>query len=177
MDTQAQPIRDGKDRRPASARAPRFVSLFNPLGRRLAAAGLMGPNALLTVRGRTSGVLRTTPVAFVEVDGRRWIIATFGDVNWARNLRAAGEATVTVKRRTERVRAIELSPEDRARFFREVVGPYVKKVPLGGLILGMLGARDIITDPDAAAQGRPVFELQSAASGDGRARAAAPGSR
>jgi deazaflavin-dependent oxidoreductase (nitroreductase family) len=147
------------DNESLSARAPFFVSLFNPIGRRLAGAGLMGPNALLTVRGRKSGISRTTPVAFVEVDGRRWIIATFGDVNWARNLRAAGEATITIKRRPYFVHAIELSPDESARFFREVLAPFVRRLPVGKLILRMLGAKDILTDPDGAARRRPVFEL------------------
>jgi deazaflavin-dependent oxidoreductase (nitroreductase family) len=160
MSMQAEPIGDGNDNRSASARAPLFVSLFNPLGRRLAAAGLMGPNALLTVRGRKSGVLRTTPVAFVETDGRRWVIATFGDVNWARNLRAAGEATITIKRRKEPVHAIELSHQDAARFFREELRPYVTRLPVGRLILGLLGASDILSDPEGAARRRPVFELR-----------------
>jgi deazaflavin-dependent oxidoreductase (nitroreductase family) len=161
----AMPAEPRNDRNPSGAkpaRAPRFVSIFNPIGRRLAGAGLMGPNALLTVRGRTTGVPRTTPVAYVEVEGRRWIIATFGDVNWSRNLRAAGEATITTKRRPEQVRAIELSPTERARFFREVVGPYIKRLAIGGLLVRMLGATDILTDPEAAAAHRPVFELRAA---------------
>lgn len=160
MAMQAQPGNDRNLSGAPAARAPRFVSIFNPIGRRLAGAGLMGPNALLTVRGRKSGVPRTTPVAFVEVDGRRWIIATFGDVNWAQNLRAAGDAVITIKRRPQPIRAIELSPTERARFFREVLGPYVKRIPAGGLLLRMLGATEILTDPDAAAAHRPVFELR-----------------
>ena len=177
MGMNARPFGDSANGRPPSPRAPRFVSLFNPIGRRLAGAGLMGPNALLTVRGRKSGVSRTNPVAFVEVDGRRWIIATFGDVNWARNLRAAGEATIMVKRRAQKVRATELSPDDGARFFREVLTPYVKRLRVGGLLLRLLGASDILTDPAGAARRRPVFELQPAASVDGRATVAAPDSR
>ena len=177
MGMNAQPIDDPANRRPTPARAPSLISLFNPIGRRLAGAGLMGPNALLTVRGRKSGLARTTPVAFVEIDGRRWIIATFGDVNWARNLRAAGEATLTVKRRAQRVRATELSPEDGARFFRDVLTPYVKRIRVGGLLLRLLGASDILTNPAGAARRRPVFELQPAASDDGRATGAAPDSR
>ena len=94
--------------RPASA--PFFVGLFNPIARRLLRGGLpMGPNALLTVRGRTSGLDRTTPVAVVSIDGRRWVIATFGDTNWARN-RAAQQATITINRRAEAVASRELSP-------------------------------------------------------------------
>ena len=163
MAMQAQPLRNGEDGRRRPARAPRFVSIFNPIGRRLAGAGLMGPNALLTVRGRKSGVERTTPVAYVEAGGRRWIIATFGDVNWSQNLRAAGEAIITIKRRPQRVQAIELSPTERAAFFREVLGPYVKRLLVGGLLLKMLGAENILSDPDGAAQHRPVFELKLAA--------------
>jgi deazaflavin-dependent oxidoreductase (nitroreductase family) len=100
----------------APSRPPFFVSLFNPIARRLLRGGLpMGPNALLTVRGRTSGLDRTTPVAVVSIDGRRWVIATFGDTNWARNLRAAGRATVTINRRAEAVGARELSTTEAAR--------------------------------------------------------------
>jgi deazaflavin-dependent oxidoreductase (nitroreductase family) len=145
-------------RRPV--RVPSFVGLFNPIARRVLRAGaFMGPNALLTVRGRKSGVARTTPVALVEIDGRRWVIGAFGETNWVRNLRAAGEATLSVGRRREEVRARELDVEARAAFFREVVGPYVRRLRVGGLLLAVLGARDILADPAGAARKRPVFEL------------------
>lgn len=141
---------------------PFFVPLFNPLARRLMHAGVpLGPNALLTVRGRTSGVPRTTPVAVVAIDGRRWVIGTFGEVNWVRNLRANGDATLAVGRRSERIDARELSREQAATFFREVLRPYVRRTPLGAFVLGkVLGAGDILRDPEDAAQTHPVFELR-----------------
>ncbi|MDQ6790679.1 MAG: nitroreductase family deazaflavin-dependent oxidoreductase, partial [Candidatus Dormibacteraeota bacterium] len=40
----------------------------------------MGPNGLITIRGRKSGLPRTTPVAIIEVSGRRWVWAPWGDV-------------------------------------------------------------------------------------------------
>src|SRR5437660_557036 len=44
-------------------RVPFFVPIFNPIARRLLGAGVpLGPNALLTVRGRRTGAPRTTPV-------------------------------------------------------------------------------------------------------------------
>jgi deazaflavin-dependent oxidoreductase (nitroreductase family) len=142
------------------ARAPAVVSLFNPIARALLrAAPILGPNALITVRGRKSGVLHTTPVALVEIDGRRWVIGTFGEVNWVRNLRAAGEATLSVGRRREEVRATELDVAAGTEFFRAVLGPYVRRLRVGGLILALLGAREILDDPAAAARRRPVFEL------------------
>lgn len=122
----------------------------------------MGPNALITVRGRKSGEPRTTPVALVELDGRRWVIGTFGEVNWVRNLRAAGAATVAIGKRHEEVQASELDLPARTAFFRDVLGPYVKTFPVGRLVLRILGATQILDDPAAAAEHRPVFELRAA---------------
>jgi deazaflavin-dependent oxidoreductase (nitroreductase family) len=145
---------------PTISKAPGFVGLFNPVARRVLRAGaFLGPNALLTVRGRRSGEPRTTPVALVEIDGRRWVIGTFGETNWVRNLRAAGEGVISVGKRGEKVAAAELSVEQRAEFFRDVLGPYVRRIRVGGLLLALLGARDILEDPVAAATERPVFEL------------------
>ena len=150
------------------ARPPFFVGLFNPIASRLLRGGMpMGPNALLTVRGRTSGLDRTTPVAVVSIDRRRWVIATFGETNWARNLRAAGKATVTVNRRTEPVAARELSTTEAEAFYRDTLAPYVDSIPLGlgRFLLGsLLGAKEMLTDPQAAAHHHPVFELRPATS-------------
>ncbi len=132
------------------------------MARRILGAGIpLGPNALLTVRGRKTGQPRTTPVALVEVAGRRWVIGTFGDVNWVRNLRAAGEATITIKRRAARVKAVELSPTEGAAFFKEVLGPYVRRLPLGiGFwMVSALGSSEVLSDPEGAAGRHPVFEL------------------
>ncbi len=148
------------DRPHGKARVPFFVPLFNPIARRLLRVGVpLGPNALLTVRGRTSGVDRTTPVAVVAIGGRRWLIGTFGDVNWVRNLRAAREATLTINRRPEPVQAVELSQQEASSFFKDVLTPYVSQLRLGRFLLGTLGAKELLTDPDAAAQHHPVFEL------------------
>lgn len=97
-----------------TARVPLFVRLGNVATRSLLRAGIKieGPNHvpmyLLTVRGRKSGQPRTTPIVVVEQDGKRYLVAPFGVVDWVRNLRAAGEATLTRGRRSEIIRAIEL---------------------------------------------------------------------
>ncbi len=82
--------------------------------------------ALLTVRGRKSGKPITTPIALFVQDGRRYLIASFGLVNWVRNLRAAGgTAAITRQRRTEQIQAIELAPADAAPILRDslLAGP------------------------------------------------------
>src|SRR5947209_19498516 len=144
------------------ARSPSFVRFFNPIARRVLKVGaLLGPNALITVQGRKSGIPRTTPIALVDLDGGRWVIGTFGETNWVRNLRTAGEATLTVGRDREDLRSTELSPEEAAAFFRDVIGPYVGRTPMGGLVLRILGAREILVDPATAAEHRPVLELRA----------------
>jgi deazaflavin-dependent oxidoreductase (nitroreductase family) len=145
------------------ARAPGFVGFFNPLAQKLLKVGpLLGPNALITVRGRKSGVLRTTPIALVELQGKRWVIGTFGETNWVRNLREAGEATLTMGKRQVEVKAHELSVAEGPDFFRHTLTPYVRHLVIGPFILRMLSAGDIIEDPATAAEHRPVFELQAA---------------
>jgi len=145
------------------SQAPSFVRIFNPIARRILNRGpLLGPNALITIRGRKSGLPRTTPVALVDIDGRRWVIGTFGEVNWVRNLRAAGRATVSVGSRRDEVTATELVGDARTAFFRDVLGPYVRKLRVGPALLAILGAADILKDPAAAAAKRPVFELRAA---------------
>ncbi|HEX6348296.1 MAG TPA: nitroreductase family deazaflavin-dependent oxidoreductase [Candidatus Dormibacteraeota bacterium] len=140
---------------------PGFVGIFDPLARRLLRMGVpLGPNALLTVAGRRSGEPRTTPVALIEIGGRRWLCGTFGETNWVRNLRAAGRATLTVGNRREEVTATELDRAETATFFADVLGPYVRSLRIGPWLLALLGAREILTDPQGAAALRPVFELR-----------------
>lgn len=146
-----------------TGKPPSFVEFLNPVARRVLKLGrLLGPNALITVRGRKSGVPRTTPIALLEIDDKRWVIGTFGETNWVRNLRAAHRATLTVGRRHEEVVAEELDAAARATFFRDVVAPYVRRIRVGGLLLSILGAKDVVEDPIRAAENRPVFELRAA---------------
>ncbi len=54
---------------------------------------------LLTVHGRTTGALRTTPVVPVLDGDRVWVVSPFGEVAWVRNARATGR--VELHRGTE----------------------------------------------------------------------------
>ena len=151
--------------RPAKpATAPGFVRAPNGLVRRLLRIGMpMGPNTLLTVRGRRSGEPRTVPVAVTEADGRRFVIGAYGDVHWVRNLRAAGRGELVLDGRPTPVRAVELDRAEAEWFYRDVVGPYLGRQPriLQVLVRAVFRyvAPDILSDPPLAAQRRPVFEL------------------
>ena len=68
---------------------------------------------VLAVRGRRSGEWRTVPVNVLEHDGGRYLVAPRGETDWVRNLRAAGEGELRTRGRRERLRATELSDEQK----------------------------------------------------------------
>ena len=147
------------DRMGRAAAAPPWVTCFGPIAKFLLAAGVpLGPNALVTIRGRKSGLPRTTPLAIIAVAGRRWVWAPWGDVQWVRNLRAAGRATISGRRRTEAVTATELDPTQRVAFFRDILAPLARSTPFGVWFVRTVDQVDL-DDPVAAAEGRRVFEL------------------
>jgi deazaflavin-dependent oxidoreductase (nitroreductase family) len=155
---------------PATARADRapwIVRAPNAIIGRLMRLGLpMGPNVPMTVRGRKTGQPRTFPVAVSSIGGRRYVIGAYGDVNWVRNLRAAGEATVRLGGSDVHLTASELSPEAARAFFAETVPAYINGFPrLGRAFLRFVFrtfAGDFLSDPAKAAASRPVFELHIA---------------
>jgi deazaflavin-dependent oxidoreductase (nitroreductase family) len=139
--------------------APRWVTMFTPISRPLLAAGLpLGFNGLITIPGRKTGQPRTTPVAIIAVDGRRWVWAPWGEVHWVRNLRAAGGGRITVRGRDEDVTATELDKPERLAFFRDVLGPVARDMPFGRQFIRIVDGVDL-DDPVEASEGRPVFEL------------------
>lgn len=108
-----------------TSQVPLFVRAANILTTTLVRAGfkLVGfgkyPMYLLTVRGRKSGLPRTVPIVILQHHGQRYLNSPYGIVDWVRNLRASGEATLTRGRRTETVRARELPPQEAALVLRE----------------------------------------------------------
>lgn len=91
---------------------------------------------LLTVRGRTSGRPRTTPVNLIEHAGQRWLVAPYGEVGWVRNARKAGEVELRRGRHAERAHVREATAEQAAPVLRAylkrlrlVVGPYFDVSP------------------------------------------------
>jgi deazaflavin-dependent oxidoreductase (nitroreductase family) len=139
------------------------VPLFNPIARFLLAirVPLGGTDALITVRGRRSGLPRTTPITVCQNGGRRGLISPFGEVNWVRNLRVSGRATINVRGRKEEVLAIELGHEEATAFIRDVLAPHARRVRGGEWFVRNVDRIDI-DHPDEAARGRPVFELTPA---------------
>jgi deazaflavin-dependent oxidoreductase (nitroreductase family) len=144
-----------------ASKAPRFVSMGNPFLKPLLARGVpVGPNVLITIKGRTSGEPRTTPVAIIEVDGHRWIWSPWGEVHWALNLRAAGRATITVRRNHEEVTATELDEGQRLAFYRDTFIPYARAMRGGAAFVRLIDGVSF-DDPAEIAARTTVFELHA----------------
>jgi deazaflavin-dependent oxidoreductase (nitroreductase family) len=90
---------------------------------------------ILTVPGRKTGQLRSTPVDVMEVGGHRWLVAGYGPANWVLNARAAGEVTLSRGRRTERYAVADASPGEAVPVLRKYIAevrvtrPYFDAAP------------------------------------------------
>src|SRR5271166_81447 len=140
---------------------PRFVLWANVLTTSLLRAGLplVGPGKapmyLITVPGRKSGQPRTTPIAIVNQEGKRYVFTPYGVVDWVRNLRAAGQASLTRGRRTERVHATELPTEQTSLMLKRFLAT---GNPIGRLFAIPANASDV--EFEQAAASHPVFLLE-----------------
>jgi deazaflavin-dependent oxidoreductase (nitroreductase family) len=93
---------------------------INLVVRPLARLGLTGPRThLLTVPGRKSGRLWSTPVSIVRLGAERWAVAPYGDRNWVKNARAAGWVELRRGHRREKLRVEELGPEEAVPVLRQ----------------------------------------------------------
>ena len=142
---------------------PSIVPLFNHVIRCFLRISVpMGPVGLLTVKGRLTGKSRRNPVGLFKHDGRSYLFSTFGNVNWVRNLRAAGQATIRKGFHKTQVYPVELTPEEAAPILKEAVAPFLRN-RFAESILG----RHFKVEPDAPpsdfveeARRHPVFEMR-----------------
>ena len=106
---------------------------------------------VLVLPGRRSGKLRRTPVSVLDLDGRRYLLAGFPGSDWAANARAAGVGILSVGRRDERVRLVELSPAEADPVLRA----WPERIPQGAKIMRDAGVvPDLEPDSFAALAGR-----------------------
>ena len=130
--------------------------LANRIMVRLIRFGLpVGPMALLTVAGRRSGQPRTTPVFIGVTEGQRWIISSWGQSEWVKNVRAAGTVMIRQGRHTTRYRATEQPP---ATTIAQVHESF-RKTP--GFLRGGYAVKPGASEAEFAreAQRHPVFYL------------------
>jgi deazaflavin-dependent oxidoreductase (nitroreductase family) len=113
----------------------------------------VGSQHLLSVRGRKSGELRSTPVSIATVDGARYIVAAFADAAWVKNVRAAGVGILARGRTSEDIRLTELPVEERGPVLRA----FLQQVPGGVRFFGSEDPDELAT----AADRHPVFRVDA----------------
>jgi deazaflavin-dependent oxidoreductase (nitroreductase family) len=129
----------------------------NVLIRRLLRLGLAPPHTyLLTVQGRKSRKLYSTPVTLVEEGRERWIVAPYGEVNWVRNARAAGKVTLSRGSKSETVAITEVEPQDAARVLKK----YLNRVPITRPFFDAAPDSDLAAFV-AEASKHPVFRVRA----------------
>ena len=96
-----------------------------------------GP-VVLTVKGRKSGRDRSTPVTPMTVDGKQYVVAGFPGADWLANVRTAKQVTIA-RGRVQRVRMVELSPDDARPFLRV----FPTEVPTG---VGFMKRAGLVTE-------------------------------
>ncbi len=88
----------------------------------------IAPNYLVTLNvvGRRSGRVLSLPRVMAVVEGERYLVSMLGEeVDWVRNVRAAGGNVTLRHRRREAVRLEEVAAERRA----PVLKAYLKRAP------------------------------------------------
>ena len=118
---------------------------------------VVGSMHVLAVPGRRSGILRSTPVSLLTVDGQRYIVAGLDGTDWVLNVRAAGRGILHRERTEEHVSLIEIPVEDRAPILREFPRLIPQGVPFFTRLYG------VTADPEAfaaLATHCPVFRVE-----------------
>lgn len=110
---------------------PRPPSWLKPMNKVMMAVQRLGiptgPAMVLTVPGRKSGKLRSTPMTPFDHEGGLYTVAGYPGADWTANARAAGAGTLTRGRRSRKVRIVELTPDQS----RPVLRAFAVKVPVG----------------------------------------------
>jgi len=112
---------------------------------------------VLTVPGRRSGKPRSTPITPMHVDGNRYVVNGYPGADWVSNVRAAEQVTLAQGRRTERVRMVELPPEEA----RPILRAFPAAVPTGVQLMKRAGVLTEGTPDECAglADRLPVFRV------------------
>jgi deazaflavin-dependent oxidoreductase (nitroreductase family) len=150
-----------------------LIRMLHPVMLALLSSSLpAGPNVLLTVRGRRSGQLRTSPVAFLDLGDRGLLQAASAEVGWVRNLRASGEAVISRGGKSRTFAASELAPEAAGAVLRDLLAPFpasrlvrratgaLDRPPIGVLHCFRIRVDEALPDYIDSARRQPVFDLR-----------------
>ncbi|TQJ29657.1 nitroreductase/quinone reductase family protein [Microbacterium sp. SLBN-146] len=93
--------------------------VFNGVVGWLTKIGLpLAGSRVLSVRGRSSGEWRSTPVNPLRVGGERYLVSPRGHTQWVRNIRVSREGRLASGRRIEEIRIDEVPDAEKPPILR-----------------------------------------------------------
>jgi hypothetical protein len=110
---------------------------------------------ILSIPGRKTGKMRSTPVSVLHVNGQRYVVTGF-ETQWVKTARKVGRGMLARGRKQEQVVLVELPVEERPPILREFPRQVPHGVPFFEKLLNIPG------DPEALAEAAPrcpVFRL------------------
>lgn len=111
---------------------------------------------VLAVRGRKSGEWRTTPVNLMTVDGRQYLVAPRGHVQWTHNMRAAGGGELRLGKRADAFTATEVTDDDKPALLRAYLKRWKAEV---GVFFKGVGPDSSDAELRRIAPDHPVFRI------------------
>ena len=115
-------------------------------------------NYLLDVQGRKSGRIYSTPVNVLDRNGKRFLVGTRGETQWARNARVSGQVWLRKGRRRELFRLRPLDDREKPEILKEYLNRHKTVVQR----FFPIPAGSPLESFSAIAPNYPVFELIAA---------------
>ncbi|SMQ14466.1 deazaflavin-dependent oxidoreductase, nitroreductase family [Streptomyces sp. Ag82_O1-12] len=133
------------------------VNVLNPFVAWLTRRGVsVWGSRVLAVRGRKSGQWRTTPVNLLTLDGRQYLVAPRGHVQWTHNMRAAGGGELHLGKHVDPFTAAEVADDDKTPILRAYLKRWKAEV---GVFFNGVGPDSPDDELRRIAPDHPVFEI------------------
>jgi deazaflavin-dependent oxidoreductase (nitroreductase family) len=133
------------------------VNVFNRFVAWLTRRGVsVWGSRVLAVRGRKSGQWRTTPVNLLTLDGRQYLVAPRGHVQWTHNMRAAGGGELYLGKHVDTFTAAEVGDDDKTPILRAYLKRWKAEV---GVFFNGVGPDSPDDELRRIAPDHPVFEI------------------
>ncbi|GHC81277.1 nitroreductase family deazaflavin-dependent oxidoreductase [Streptomyces collinus] len=133
------------------------VNVFNRIVAWMTRRGIsVWGSRVLAVRGRKSGQWRTTPVNLLTLDGKQYLVAPRGHVQWTHNMRAAGGGELHLGKRVDTFTAAEVGDDDKTPVLRAYLKRWKAEV---GVFFNGVGPDSPDAELRRIAPDHPVFEI------------------
>lgn len=110
---------------------------------------------ILSVPGRRTGFIRSTPVDVMNIDGERWLVAPYKETNWVLNVRAHPMVTLSRGGRTQHFLARPALGSERV----DVIRQYLRLVPITAPYWNIT-EKSADTDIERESLDHPIFHLR-----------------